>query len=91
MRKTIIALILGIVMAISLTGCNMGIGFGDYSFYHVHISDQINSTCATVSKWYDDGGGIEVNTKEYGSMFLSEGTYQLFESAEKCPYCKNIE
>lgn len=89
MRETIIALILGIVMAISLIGCN--IGFEDYSFYHVHISDQINSTCATVSKWYDDGEGIEVNTKEYGSMFLSEGTYQLFESAEKCPYCKNIE
>lgn len=88
MKKKIFAILaLGIITITSLTGCNMGVGFGDYSFYHIHISDEIESHCATVSKWYDNSGGIEVNTKEYGSMFLSEGTYQLFENAEKCPYC----
>lgn len=89
MRKRLIAVFMTICcMCACLTGCNMGFGIGDYSFYHIHISDKIESHCATVSKWYDnDNGGIEVNTKEYGSMFLSEGTYQLFENAEKCPYC----
>ena len=85
-KKFSVLATLGVLCA-SLTGCNMGIGFGDYSFYHIHFGDTITSHCANVSKWYDDAGGIEVNTKEYGSMFLSEGTYQLFENAKKCPYC----
>lgn len=89
MKKKIFAVLaLGAIAITSLTGCNMGFElFGNYSFYHVHISDKIESHCATVSKWYDNTNGLEVDTEEYGSMFLSEGTYQLFENAEKCPYC----
>lgn len=84
MKRLFVILALGAIAIISITGFEL---FGNYSFYHVHISDKIESHCATVSKWYNNSNGLEVNTEEYGSMFLSEGTYQLFENAEKCPYC----
>ena len=36
-------------------------------------------------KWYESESGIEVTTKELGSIFASEGTYILVE--DKCPIC----
>jgi hypothetical protein len=30
---------------------------------------------------------IEVDTKECGSLFLSEGTYTLYEHVGECPFC----
>lgn len=74
--------------AMFLAGCgNMSLGPGNYSFTHVHFSDHMSSYCATVEKWYDNSAGIEAKTTEYGAVFLSEGTYTLFESSSSCPYC----
>jgi hypothetical protein len=38
-------------------------------------------------KWYESSTGIEVLTKEAGSMYLSEGTYILLEGDKGCPFC----
>lgn len=87
MKKIIITLLI-ICMTVSLCACgNMSMGFGTYDFSHVHFSDNLEGHCATIDKWYDDSTGIEVLTKERGSIFLSEGTYILFDIAEHCPYC----
>lgn len=86
--KKIIATLLIICAAIGLCACgNMSMGFGTYDFSHVHFSDNLEGHCASVEVWYDDSTGIEVLTKEHGSIFLSEGTYILFSTAEQCPYC----
>ena len=89
--KRIICIILAlVVMLCVLTSCgNMSMGFGNYTFTHIHFTDMIKGHCATVEKWYDSEGGIEVMTTEYGSMFLSEGSYILFGSDTHCPYCNN--
>lgn len=71
-----------------LTGCgNKRLGFGNYTFTHAHISDGVNGYCAEVSGWHEDEIGIEIKTPG-GTYYLSEGTYQLFESESSCPYCK---
>lgn len=85
MKKMILALIL--ICGLMLTGCNMSMGLGNFSYNHVHITDNIDGRCATVEKWYDNESGIEVKTTEYGSLFLSEGTYILVGETHKCPYC----
>ena len=41
--------------------------------------------CFTIEKWYDNETGIEVKTKEAGSLCLSEGTYFLI--SDDCPFC----
>lgn len=41
--------------------------------------------CLTVESWHDNTTGIEIKTKECGSMFLSEGTYILLE--DTCLFC----
>lgn len=72
-----------------LSACgNRGLGYGNFSFKHVHISDGVTGHCATVEKWYDsEGDGIEIKTTEYGAIWCSEGTYILYESASKYPHC----
>ena len=87
--KIIIALILVISFILILCSCgNMSMGIGTYNFEHIHFSDgAINAYCATVEKWYDVETGIEVKTKEYGSIFLSEGNYVLIQDGSKCPFC----
>jgi hypothetical protein len=62
-------------------------GIGNYTFEHVHFTDMVEGKCATIIQWYDNSEGIEVQTKEYGSLFLSEGSYIMFENGSKCPYC----
>jgi hypothetical protein len=47
----------------------------------------VEGKCATVIQWYDNSEGIEVQTREYGSLFLSEGSYILVEDGSRCPYC----
>lgn len=87
--KKIVCFILTLVMILMLSACgNKGLGYGNFSFKHVHISDGVNGHCATVEKWYDsEGDGIEIKTTEYGAIWCSEGTYILYESASKCPHC----
>ena len=81
------AIVLFIILMLFSCG-NMSYGPGNFSYKHIHISDQaINAYCATVERWYDNETGIEVKTTEYGSIFLSEGSYILIESGDKCPFC----
>ena len=86
MRK-FIAIIMIALMAFGLCACNENWGFGNYSWKHVHFTDNVEGHCATISSWHDSTAGIELHTIECGSMFLSEGSYILFENASGCPYC----
>ena len=92
MRKLIkIFLILIIITAITLTlvSCNMRF-VGKYTFEHVYVETyKTEGHCYTVKKWTDSQSGIEVETKEAGTMFISEGNYILISDESKCPYCHN--
>lgn len=83
-----IVIILVIVM-VTASGCgNRAIlDPGNFNFKHVHISDDVEGHCFDITKWWDNENGVEVKTTSGDGIFLSEGTYQMFESAESCPYC----
>ena len=86
--KKIIYCVLVVIMMLVLCGFgNKGIGFGNYTFTHIHISDTVEGYCAEVKKWYNSEIGIEALTEEFGSLFCSEGTYLLFEDGGVCPFC----
>ena len=86
--KILCAIAVLLVLCSCLAGCgNRSIGLGSYTFEHIRFSDSTESHCANVEKWYDNDRGIEVKTSEYGPIFCSEGTYILFNSQSKCPYC----
>ena len=87
MKRVLAIAILVVVLVMTLCGCNENWGIGNYSWKHVHFSDAINGHCATIESWHDNTTGIELHTKECGSMFLSEGSYTLFEDGSKCPFC----
>ncbi len=86
MKKAIIGL-MGLILIVLLSGCNMSMGVGNYTFNKVHIDTYNYSGCFTVEKWHNDDTGIEVKTKEAGTIFLSEGTYFLIE--DDCPFCNH--
>ncbi len=89
MKRTSIVLIAFCLIA-SMVGCgNMSVGIGNYQYKKVHIDTYHYSGCLTVESWYDCGNGIEVKTKEVGSVFLSEGIYALIE--KECPFCCHEE
>ena len=87
--KKLIVIVLALIMVLALSACgNQSLGLGNYSFRHMHFTDAVDGHCATVEKWYwNEGSGIEAKTTEYGSIWCSEGTYIMFESSAKCPYC----
>lgn len=88
--KKIIALMMVFVMMVVLCSCgNKSYGLGNYNYEKVHIDSYHYSGCLTIKNWHDDEMGIEVKTKEAGSLFLSEGTYFLIEG--ECPFCKGEE
>lgn len=81
-------LVLLFIASVALSSCgNMDMGNGTYSFNGVHISDGLKSVDCHVISWRDnkEEPGIEVKTKEFGSLWLSEGTYVLFDKI--CPIC----
>jgi hypothetical protein len=84
-RKAIIAA-LAAVLAITLSGCNMSFGLGNYNFRKIHIDTQNCSGCFTIEKWYNCESGIDVKTEEAGYMHFAEGMYILIE--DECPFCK---
>lgn len=87
--KKIIAILLATIMIFTFAACgNENWGFGNYNWKHVHFSDAIEGHCATISSWHDNNTGIEIHTVECGSMFLSEGSYILFENGADCPFCE---
>lgn len=87
--KKFIAVIIAIMLLVTmLTGCgNNSWGMGNFTFEKIHVDTYHYSGCFTVLKWYESGTGIEVKTKEAGSMYLSEGTYILLEGDKGCPFC----
>ena len=91
-KRKILAIILMLSVVLCmyiLTGCgNENWGFGNYTFRHVHISNDVNGYCAEINSWHDNESGIELHTKEFGNIYCSEGTYFLFEDQSGCPFCK---
>lgn len=80
------AILLTILSVLTFTGCgNMSCSPGNYSFEKVHVDTYHYSGCLTIDSWHDNERGIEIKTKEVGSIFLSEGTYILIE--DECPFC----
>lgn len=90
MKRVIAVLLLLCCLCACLTGCgNQSLGFGNFTFKHIHFTDHIDAYCATVDNWIDNETGVEVKTKEFGSLFLSEGAYIMIEKAENCPFCNS--
>lgn len=85
MRKEPLLLSIVALAAAGLCSCNQNIGLGNYSFTKVHITTSEHDKCVEISSWHNDDVGIEVKTKDYGSLYLSEGTYILIE--RECPIC----
>lgn len=83
----LIAVLIIMFMTVVFGACgNHSIGLGKFTFRKVHIFVHDGpDMCLTVEKWYEDDIGIEVRTKEYGTLWLSEGTYMLCE--HDCPIC----
>jgi hypothetical protein len=87
MKRMIIFLVAVFALTLALTGCgNENLGFGNYTYTHCHYSDGVEGQCVTVDSWHDNEIGCEIHTPT-GSIYLSEGTYQLYESNKVCPYC----
>ena len=92
MRKSRIYMLMA-ALALPLMGCNMDTDPGSYSFHAVHIYgwDEWNKNAGRdveIKSWRDVEMGIEVNTEDYGAMFLSEGTYILLSRIGYCPICR---
>lgn len=86
MKKKIITIIMLVaILTTTLTSCNMSLGFGNFDFEKIHVDTHNYNGCFTVEKWYDNSNGIEVKTREAGSMYLAEGMYILIE--DECPFC----
>jgi hypothetical protein len=86
MKKIIVVIMAMAMLVVMLTGCgNMSLGFGNFTYDKIHVDTYNYSGCFTVEKWYDNTSGIEVLTKEVGSMYLAEGMYMLIE--DDCPFC----
>lgn len=87
MKKLIFMFIVIVTLCITLCSCgNMSVGLGNFTFRTVHVHAGEHTKDFTIEKWHNDNMGIEVLTKEGGAMFLSEGTYILFEN--ECELCK---
>jgi predicted small secreted protein len=85
-KLNILILVVALIFTTLLTGCgNMSMGIGNFTFTKVHIDTHEFSGCVSIEKWYDNERGIEVKTKDFGAMYLSEGSYILIE--HKCPIC----
>lgn len=88
MKRKILAVV--VLCTLSLAGCgNMSLGLGNYTYEKIHVDTYHYSGCFTVEKWYDSTSGIEVLTKEAGSMYLAEGMYMLIE--DECLFCADKE
>ena len=87
MKKIIFAIVIAISIALASCGNMAVIDPGTFTFKHLHSDTYHNPMCFTIEKWWDNSTGIEVRTKDCGTMYFSEGDYVLIENAENCPYC----
>jgi len=53
----------------------------------IHIDTANQSHCITAVNVSKGINGIKVKTKEFGELYLSNGTYIIIDSGV-CPYCK---
>ena len=66
--KKIIAIMVVLVLMSTLCACgNMSMGMGNFEFKRVHIDTHNYSGCFSIEKWYDNGTGLEVETREAGT------------------------
>lgn len=63
--------------------CSIGLENLFFKKVHVHLGSF--DDCLTITSWQNHPVGVRVNSKEFGSLFLSEGTYLLCEN--ECPIC----
>ncbi len=78
-------LILSAGMIFSLSACGNQRLF-DYewdTYKYIHCLS--TNECYEIKSWKNNEIGIKVETKEYGILYFSEGTYILI--GEKCPIC----
>ena len=87
MKKIVAVVLFVVVVCFMLVGCNQSLGIGNLNWKHVHFHNTLESHCATIVSWHNNTTGIEIHTKEFGSMFLSEGSYIMFEDSADCPFC----
>lgn len=85
MKKLVAIVLITILAAACFTGCTEGLGPGKFNFKGVHIITSDGDACLAITKWYESEVGIEVKTKDCGALWLSEGTYILYE--DTCPIC----
>lgn len=79
-----VLLIFLIILTLVLTGCgNEDWSLGNFNFRKIHCT--VTNECYEVISWRNCETGIEVKTREYGSLFFSEGIYILVE--HECPIC----
>ena len=86
----IVAICLLVSVLLTLSGCgNKAIlDPGSFTYTHVHLSNGVEGHCFDVDKWWDNANGIEVRIADTNKgIFCSEGTYNLFENANSCPFC----
>lgn len=92
MKIKLLAALAFIPMLTDLTKCgNMNLTQGNFSYYAVHISTPTGNVDVSIKDWKDEKIGVEVTTEDYGSIFLSEGTYILISELGKCPVCDNVK
>lgn len=90
MKKIIVMIMVVVMLAVMFAGCgNMSMGFGNFTFEKIHVDTHNYSGCFTIENWHDSSTGIEVKTREVGSMYLSEGTYVMIEGNVDCPFCED--
>lgn len=81
--KKLICVTISIIMLFLMSSCNLDISLGTYSFTKIH--DSITNTCHEINSWNDHELGVEVDIKNYGRCYFSEGTYILI--SKECPIC----
>jgi len=91
MKKSFFMFTLTLALLLLLTSCNMQI-IGDFSYSHIYLETyKTEGQCYDITNWTDSNTGIEVKTKEHGTLFLSEGTYILVGDSDKCPFCSEVK
>lgn len=84
--KVLMLVIVIMLLTCILAGCNMRL-VGNYKYTRVHIFYPDYEECLKIDSWTDSEMGIEVDTKKYGNIFISEGHYLLCK--DECPICSH--
>lgn len=88
--KLLGVLLVSCLATLGTTSCNATVGYGSFTFTKAHIQMPGMSvpTHLDVVSWKDDEGGVELKTKNFGTIIIGDGTYCLYDG-DKCPICHN--